>query len=56
MPKIVSRSIAVEDSTSRRQRDKIGGLLTAGQGESAEDKPLHVYYCLCGQMALILGE
>ena len=37
MPKIVSRSIAVED-------------------KKKEDSPLHLYYCLCGQMALILDR
>ena len=47
MPKIVSRSIAVEDSSKRK-----GHL----EPEGAEDKPLHVYYCICGQMAVILGE
>ncbi len=49
MPKIVSRSIAVEDSTSKKQRSGV-------KEEEGEDKPLHVYYCLCGQMAAILGD
>ena len=48
MPKIVSRSIAVEDSAK-----KSGAALDA---DAPEDKPLHVYYCLCGQMAAILGK
>ena len=50
MPKIVSRSIAVEDSASKKQRSR------PGEGEEGEDKPLHVYYCLCGQMAAILDR
>ena len=41
MPKIISRSIAVEDSTKKGPK-----------GEQA----LHLYNCLCGQMAVILGE
>jgi len=53
MPKIVSRSIAVEDSSSRRQRE-LGGRADPLAG--GEDKPLHVYYCLCGQMAAILDR
>jgi len=39
MPKIVSRSIAVEDKQS-----------------SKPESPLHLYYCLCGQMCLILDR
>lgn len=38
MPKIISRSIAVEDKQQK------------------EDSPLHLYYCLCGQMSLILDR
>jgi hypothetical protein len=41
MPKIISRSIAVEDSTKKG---------------SKEEQALHLYYCLCGQMAVILGK
>ena len=41
MPKIISRSIAVEDTAKKGPKD---------------DQALHLYYCLCGQMALILGK
>ena len=43
MPKIISRSIAVEDSFK-------------GKKDPKDDQALHLYYCLCGQMAVILGK
>lgn len=64
MPKIISRSIAVEDNKPGQRRgphfhgltDDVAGATTQGDDLPAEDKPLHLYYCLCGQMALILGK
>ena len=40
MPKIISRSIAVEDSSKK----------------PCKEEALHLYYCLCGQMAVILDR
>ena len=46
MPKQVTKTVIVEDFKLETEKKK----------EEAEDKPLHVYYCLCGQMATILDR
>lgn len=44
MPKIISRSIAVEDTAKK------------SGSSSKESEALNLYYCLCGQMAVILDR
>lgn len=42
MPKVISRSIVVTDTKDRE--------------EYKGDTPLYVFNCVCGNLALILGE
>lgn len=47
MPKIISKSIVCSDTSSKEKDDF--------KHEYKEEK-LKTYYCVCGQLSLILGE